>query len=119
MYDSDQHRDPAFKNGPEWLQRFISLGWKWPDPDLSALLFDWLTEIVYLKDAKGLVFCEATAAVTHDPAKNEWRLQSNVIGEPIDQTRHELRADIKAVTKHLYEVRQVGTRWMARVVLDI
>lgn len=89
------------------------------DPDLSALLFDWLTEIVYLKDAKGLVFCEATASVTHDPVKNEWRLQSNVIGEPIDQTRHELRADIKAVTKHLYEVKQEGDRWMARVVLDI
>lgn len=89
------------------------------DADLATLLFDWLADIVYLKDAHALVFREATAAVRHDPALGDWQLQGTVVGEPIDQTRHELRADVKAVTKHLYEVRQEGGRWMARVVLDI
>ena len=89
------------------------------DADLATLLFDWLADIVYLKDAQGLVFREASAAVRHDPAQVVWQLQGILTGEPIDQTRHELRADVKAVTKHLYEVRQEGGRWKARVVLDI
>ncbi len=89
------------------------------DSDLASLLFDWLSDIVYLKDAQALVFREASAAVRHDPAQDSWQLQGTLTGEPIDQTRHELRADVKAVTKHLYEVRQDGGRWTARVVLDI
>ena len=89
------------------------------DADLATLLFDWLADIVYLKDAQGLVFREASAAVRHDPVQVVWQLQGILTGEPIDQTRHELRADVKAVTKHLYEVRQEGGRWIARVVLDI
>ena len=89
------------------------------DPELPSLLFDWLTEIVYLKDAKGVVFRDAFAAVRHNPDKNVWQLLGKLSGEPVDQARHELRADVKAVTKHLYEVKQDGDRWTARVVLDI
>lgn len=89
------------------------------DPDLGTLLFDWLSEIVYLKDAKGVVFAEVTTDVRHDSDRKVWKLRGTVSGEPIDQARHELRADIKAVTKHLYEVKQDGNRWTARVVLDI
>lgn len=89
------------------------------DEDLSSLLFDWLSDLVYLKDAEAVVFREATAAVVEDRANRGWRLQGTLIGEPIDPQRHELRADVKAVTKHLYQVRQDGNRWVARIVLDI
>ncbi|MEO5956313.1 MAG: archease, partial [Nitrospiraceae bacterium] len=41
----------------------VSGGWERSiertDGDLSALLFDWLSEIVYWKDAAGVVFREA------------------------------------------------------------
>jgi SHS2 domain-containing protein len=33
-------------------------------PQLPDLLFDWLSDIVYLKDAEGLVFREAACAVS-------------------------------------------------------
>lgn len=92
-------------------------------PDVESLLFDWLSHIVYLKDAMGVVFRDARAAVTEDRPRDGqpggWHLQGTLTGEPIDPTRHELRADVKAVTKHLYEVRQDDGRWIARVVLDI
>lgn len=89
--------------------------------DLESLLFDWLSHIVYLKDAKGIVFREAAAIVSESRSGSSgtWSLRGTLTGEPIDQSRHELRADVKAVTKHLYQVRQDGGRWMARVVLDI
>lgn len=89
------------------------------DPDLPTLLFDWLGEIVYLKDAQGLVFREVLTTVKQDPATGHWTLDATLVGEEIDPDKHELRGDVKAVTKHMYDVRQDGTRWKARVVLDV
>lgn len=89
------------------------------DPDLPTLLFDWLSEIVYLKDAHGLVFREVLTTVAQDPATGAWTLDATLVGEEIDQARHELRGDVKAVTKHMYDVRQQDGRWKARVVLDV
>jgi SHS2 domain-containing protein len=87
-------------------------------PDLAALLFDWLSDIVYFKDVDGVVFREATANVMQE-APMEWRVLGSLAGEPIDQLRHVLRSDVKAVTKHLYRVRQENDHWIATVVLDI
>ncbi|MBI4400140.1 MAG: archease [Nitrospirae bacterium] len=92
-------------------------------PEIATLLFDWLSDIVYLKDAHGVVFREATAVVSEDRPHGGWKLRGTLTGEPIDPARHELRADVKAVTKHLYDVRhdegREGGRWTARVVLDV
>jgi SHS2 domain-containing protein len=92
-------------------------------PDIASLLFDWLSDLVYLKDAEGVVFREATAVVTEDRPHGGWKLRGVLTGELIDPARHELRSDVKAVTKHLYEVRRdgdrEGERWTARVVLDV
>jgi len=89
------------------------------DNQIADLFFDWLSEMVYLKDAEGVVFCQAMATVTHEPLRDRWRLHGELVGESIDSTRHELRSDVKAVTKHLYEVYEYGGQWKARVVLDI
>ncbi|MBM4124537.1 MAG: archease [Nitrospira sp.] len=93
------------------------------DQDLADLLFEWLSDIVYLKDAEGVVFRTAETVVSQETATGPWRLQGLLMGEPIDPKRHELRADVKAVTKHLYEVRREDRhgkeQWLARVVLDI
>ena len=88
-------------------------------PDLASLLFDWLSEIVYLKDAEAGVFRNATAVVSEDRPHGGWQVRGTLSGEAIDPSRHALRADVKAVTKHLYQVRQDDGRWTARVVLDI
>ena len=89
------------------------------DEDITALLFDWLSTIVFLKDAEGVVFREAVATVRRDEDDQNWIVEGKLIGEPIDPARHELRADVKAVTKHLYELKQKEGQWTARVVLDI
>lgn len=85
----------------------------------ADLLFDWLSEMVYLKDAEHVVFSGARSSVLHDPSRRCWQLHGELTGEPIDGARQELRSDVKAVTKHLYDVREHAGRWKARVVLDI
>ena len=87
------------------------------DADLSALLFDWLSEVVYWKDAAGVVFREAPLTLTEDG--DVWLLRARLIGAPVDQQTQELHADVKGVTKHLYELKQTGGRWKACVVLDV
>ena len=89
------------------------------EEDPASLLFDWLSDLVFLKDAEGVLFHTAFATVTREAPSGRWRLRGRLTGEPIDPGRHELRADVKAVTKHLYEVRQEDSRWRAKVVLDI
>ncbi len=86
--------------------------------DLSVLLFDWLNELVYLKDAEGVVFHAVETRVDSRP-HDGWHLRATLTGSPIDAATQVLHSDVKAVTKHLYDVRQEGSRWFATVVLDI
>jgi SHS2 domain-containing protein len=87
------------------------------DVDPSALLFEWLSEMVYWKDAAGVVYREASLTLTQEG--EVWLLQARLIGAPVDYQTQELHADVKGVTKHLYELTQTGDSWKARVVLDV
>lgn len=89
------------------------------EPDISTLLFEWLERLVYLKDAEGVVFHQATLSLDQKDGPTGWRLHAELIGAPVDQATQELRSDVKGVTKHLYAVRQEGNIWKARVVLDV
>lgn len=83
---------------------------------LDQLLFDWLSELVYLKDAEGLLFNQFKVSLISDPT---WRLSGIVMGESIDPNRHDLYVDVKAVTYHLFDISHRDEGWTARVVLDI
>jgi len=87
------------------------------DRDLSNMLFEWLSEIVYWKDAAGVVFREAPLTMACNAGI--WTLQARLVGAPVDQESQELRNDVKGVTKHLYALKQDGKQWKATVVLDV
>ena len=84
---------------------------------IDQLLFDWLAELIYLKDAERILFGRFSVQL----AQNEvWELTANIQGESISPKHHDLRSDVKAVTYHLFEVGQSESgEWKARVVLDI
>jgi len=84
--------------------------------DIGDLLFDWLSELVYLKDAEFLIFSSFDVSIK----KNDiYELKAKARGEHINQRRHSLRSDVKAVTYHMFEVKRTGEKWTATVVLDI
>lgn len=87
------------------------------DTDQSALLFDWLSDVVYWKDAAGVVFREAPLMLTWEG--DVLFLRACLIGSPVDRKSQELRNDVKGVTKHLYDLKQNGGQWRAKVVLDV
>lgn len=83
---------------------------------VDGLLFDWLSELVYLKDAEAVLFCKFDVSIKKNDA---YELKAKASGENINQRKHNLRSDVKAVTYHMFEVKKTGENWSARVVLDI
>jgi len=84
-------------------------------PSLEELLFDWLAELIYVKDAKSMLFGRFEVNVQE---KDGYRLVASAWGEPADQKKHKVRVDVKAVTYHLLEVKKTEGKWTAKVVLD-
>jgi len=88
------------------------------DADPAALLFDWLGDVVYWKDAAGVVFSKSDVRLSPQ-TDGLWSLKARLHGEPVNSATQELRADVKGVTKHLYRLAEAGGRWTVRVVLDV
>ena len=95
-----------------WEQRVTKV-----EEDPAELLFEWLSDIVYWKDAAGVVFHDADLSVWQEGSA--WSLAAVLRGATVDRTAQTLHNDVKGITKHLYEVKQEGTRWCARVVVDV
>jgi SHS2 domain-containing protein len=84
---------------------------------IDMLLFDFLQELIYFKDARRLMLRAGETRIDHKD--EEYLLKATVAGEQLDATRHHQRADVKAVTLHGFCVKKHGGGWKARVLLDI
>jgi len=85
--------------------------------NVEMLLFDFLQELIFLKDAELLLFSKIKVDVKEE--KSIYRLKAQLVGEKIDPKKHNLKVDVKAVTLHRFEVKKTKTGWFARVILDI
>jgi len=85
--------------------------------NIEMLLFDFLQELIYFKDARRLLLRVLEAQI--DQKNEAYFLKTKVAGEQLDDARHHQRADVKAVTLHGFFVKERDGRWKARVLLDI
>lgn len=83
----------------------------------DLLLFRLLEELIYLKDAEGLLLRVPSVRVHGE--SGALVLEAEARGEPIDPGRHRLLTDVKAVTLHRLRVEQTPRGWEALVVLDV
>lgn len=100
---------------PDSLRNEVRREFSLKSEDLDRLLYDFMTEIIYVKDVDSLIFGRYEVAVSSEGTS----LRAVAWGEAIDRERHRLRNDIKAVTMHLFGVKQEAGRWKSSVVLDI
>jgi protein archease len=84
---------------------------------LDMLLFDFLQELIFLKDAERLLLRMRDVQI--DERDENYFLKATAEGEPLDVERHHQRADVKAVTLHGFSVERTEGGWKARVLLDI
>jgi len=80
----------------------------------EELLVAWLSELLYLYEVKGLLFCDF--ALTEINEKN---VKGVAMGEAFDEGRHPIKTGIKAVTYHQLEIKEQDGRWQAQVIFDI
>jgi SHS2 domain-containing protein len=83
---------------------------------LDMLLFDFLQELIYFKDAQRLLLRVREAQINEK--EGAYYLKATTAGEPLDAERHQQRADVKAVTLHNFSV-EMDNGWKAKVLLDI
>ena len=84
---------------------------------LDMLLFDFLQEFIYYKDAEYLLLRAPAVCIKQNEGR--YILSAEAEGEALDSERHEMRVDVKAVTLHRFSLQKTGQGWEATVILDI
>jgi len=77
------------------------------------LLFDWLSELLYTFETRHLLLCE------FEVQTDATGLKATARGELADPDRHHLEHEVKAITYHGLQVKEVNGTWQAEVIVDI
>jgi len=85
--------------------------------EIERLLFDFLNEIIFLKDAEMLLFKAVNIHVKEMQGK--FSLNAVLSGEKINREKHNLKIDVKAITLHMFRIEKKKNKYTATVVLDI
>jgi len=83
--------------------------------DLSALMFNWLNELIFLSGSEEIMFSKFAVEIDEKALK----LTAKCYGEPIDREKHELRTEVKAATYHKMEIVEKDGEWRAQVIVDV
>jgi SHS2 domain-containing protein len=81
---------------------------------LEALLFDYLDQLIYERDVRGVLPADNEATVREDG--DEWVIDASARGVPFADVS---ARDVKAVTYSEMRVERTETGWEAYVVLDV
>lgn len=102
---------------PEDVARQQQLTIRLKDEALDMLLWSFLQELIFYKDARRLLLHADAARI--EEGDGIFRLEAQVSGEAIATDRHHLLVDVKAVTLHCFRVVCAEGCWKAVVVLDV
>lgn len=83
---------------------------------MDNLLYDFLSEILFLKDSKYMVFKKVKVFVKEGKPN---KLKAVLHGDTINPKKQRLENDIKAVTMHMFELKKEKSGYRARIVVDI
>ncbi len=82
--------------------------------DLDAVLVEWLGEILYVHEARGVALCDVGVSSVGSTGASGYVAVTDLADEPSDGV------PVKAITYHQLEVRrQPDGSWSAQVFLDI
>src|SRR3989344_7247944 len=73
---------------------------KLENKELDKLLYDFLEEIIFLKDTESLVFSKVNVNIKENKI---FKLNSTIFGDKINKDKQVLKDDVKAVTMHMFE----------------
>jgi SHS2 domain-containing protein len=84
----------------------------------DLLLFDWLNELLYTFESERLLLATFNISVC-ESSDGSWLLVATGRGEAVDEARHRLEHEVKAITYHGLAVVEQDGAWVAEVIVDI
>jgi SHS2 domain-containing protein len=107
----------TMSDDPDLVERRREAAIRLEHEELDLLLYAFLAELVFLKDARRLLLHTDTVRI--NCGEDGFHLEAILRGEEIAPRRHRLQVDVKAVTLHRLKVMYENGVWRATVVLDI
>ena len=98
---------------PKTIKQKIRIIIKLKDKDEKKLLYDFLSELIFLKDSKQIIFSKVKVSVKNN------ELKTTLYGDKISYDKHELRNDVKAITYHMFNLEKIKNNYKATIVVDI
>jgi len=83
---------------------------------MEMLLFNFLQELIFYKDAELLLFSKFDIKITQG---KKYKLKAKAYGEKLNMKKHELLVDVKAVSLHNFKVEETKEGWKSDVILDV
>ncbi|MBU0636164.1 archease [Candidatus Micrarchaeota archaeon] len=84
----------------------------------EMLLYNFLSELVYLKDKSHMVFCKCSVKLSK--TKKEQNVTAGVWCAPVKKLDFQtIRNDVKAITFHLFGIEKNQEGYKATIVLDV
>jgi SHS2 domain-containing protein len=84
--------------------------------DEYALLYDWLSEFLVILDSEFIVFSKFDVKIKKNG--EEYVLNGTAWGEEFNPKKHESKAEVKAVTYHLMNIKK-NDSYMVQLIVDI
>ncbi|WP_321419285.1 archease [uncultured Methanomethylovorans sp.] len=85
--------------------------------DIDGLLFDWLSEFLFLMDAENLIFGDFKVHSIKQKG-GKFYLSATVYGELIDLSRHVFDTEVKAATYNNMQVKNLADGWVLQATVD-
>ena len=82
--------------------------------DLSDLMVNWLSEVLYLFEGEKKVVCDIEVRQI-----SEKKLYAILTITEFDRKKHPVQYEIKAVTYHQLSVVQKDSKWIATIIFDV
>ncbi|MDD3984893.1 MAG: archease [Methanobacterium sp.] len=87
--------------------------------DECALLYDWLSELLFLHDTEYLVFSKFNIKLnTECNDEKRFIIDALAFGQEFDPSIHERRSEVKAVTYHMMNIK-FEDYYKVQVILDL
>ncbi len=86
--------------------------------DKESLLFDFLSEFLYIFDVDGLIFNEVWV-VYINRTQLGYEMKAIMKGEKFDKNKHEVGTEVKAITYSFMEINESLEKTSLKIVFDI
>jgi len=85
--------------------------------DLKSLMFSWLSDILFFSSSEYLLFSKFEVEIEKEG--EDYKLKGKCFGEKFDENKHEINAEVKAITYHMMEIKEENGIWKSQVIVDI